>query len=441
MQPKHRHYEGDERKHQEDGHIMMRFIGENNNKMEKQEMDNSYANLNGLFLVTDYSAIKSIARLFSNHEIIQSILYNQLSTEEQDMTINRIESSIGVLSNIATLLYNNKENYLGTFFPQSGEPFFSAHQLLDFTDMEAFDQQCAFIEQEWDIQEPSTSSIERVIKRERFTHWRKLLGMLYPKEENEELRATLLRRILYFNWILNHTISIMREVTNTEKSYREDAEKCNLLFNKQLERLQGEADRIIPQGHYSIDDPGWGKNPLIFALQVKNIKKQLPNLYHERSSDGSPITESQMLEYVIYKRLQDTSPGDGNVSKEMAERLTLVKDDPVKDQEIKQIINDLPKIITTLKQNEKGEYHVKGFIIASIIVLAGEHAKPTNIFKYFKSRYKTPSSFGNISTDISDIKAGKDPHAKPEKRNKYSRYKKLHHSLAEYYQEKRVASY
>lgn len=398
-------------------------------------MEDNYTSIFGYLQMTDYSAIKRTVCLLSNQEFIHLIFNNQLSLEQLPMYINKIDSSIGNLSNIATLLYSNKESFLDTFFPKSYEPYNSALTLLDMSGMEVLAQQCAAIKEKWDIQENSDSSAEKQIKRENFTYWHKLLDMLYPKEEHEDLRTILLKRILYFHWILARTISIIKEITEKESACRANKEKCFMLFDKQKKTLLAEADKRIAEGHYDKDDLGWANNPLIFALQGKNFKDKLPNLYHACSSDGSPITESQMLEYVIYERLQNTSPGDGRLNKEMAERLPLVKDDPVSDQRIKQIIHDLPRIIPTLKTNEKGKYRIKGIIIAYVIFLAGKKAKPTNIFKYFQFLYETPSSYSNISMNVKDIKDGKISDEDPKKHKMYLNFKTFHEDIRDFYQE------
>lgn len=406
-------------------------------------MDNTSLNLDGfLMMAVNYSAIKESVCLLSNQTLIECILNEELSAMQQNMLINRIESSIGELSNLSTFLYIKKDAFLKTFFPKSYEPFNSAQELLDMPAIEELGKRCSCIKEEYGIHETNNTIGEKHKKREQYVKWHILLDRTYSSEENEDLTTTLLKRILYFHRILTKTIFLMREITDTENSYRMDKETCFSLFNEQLESLQDEADRLIQEGHYSKDDLGWAKNPLITALQGKNLKDKLPNLYHAYPSKGVSITESHILEYGIYKRLQDASPSDGSLSKEMAERLTLVEDDPVKEQKIKRIIQDLPKIFTTLKKNEKGKYKINGFIIAAIIFQAGEHAKPSNIFNYFKSIYDTPSSISNISTNVKGIEDGKkSKDDKSDDRKKYMRYKKIHDNLADFYQEKTVSSY
>lgn len=412
-------------------------------KERRNWMDNTSLNINDFLMMTvNYSAIKEAVCLLSNQTLIECILNEELSAVQLNMLINRIESSIGELSNLSTLLYIKKDTFLKTFFPKSYKPFNSAQELLDMPAMEELGERCSYIKEESDIQETNATIGEKHKKREQYVKWHKLLDKLYPSEENENLTTTLQKRILYFHRILTKTITLMREITDTENSYRMDKEICFSLFNEQLESLQNEADRLIKEGHYSKDDLGWAKNPLVTALHGKNLKDKLPNLYHAYPSKGVSITENQMLEYAVYKRLQDTSPSDGSLSKEMAEQLTLVKGDPVKEQKIKRIIQDLPKIFTKLEKNEKGKYKINGFTIAAIIILAGEHAKQSNIFNYFKSIYDTPSSYGNISTNIRGIKDGKE--SKDDKsgnRKKYMRYKKLHDVFVDFYQEETVSSY
>lgn len=355
-------------------------------------------------MTVNYSAIKEVVCLLSNQAQIECILNEELSAMQQNMLINRIESSIGELSNLSTLLYIKKDAFLKTFFPKSYEPFNSAQKLLDIPAIEELGKRCSGIKEEYDIQEANAPIGEKHKKREQYVKWHILLDKLYPSEEHEDLTTTLLKRILYFHRILTKTIALMREITDTENSYRTDKEICFSLFNEQLESLQNKADRLIKEGHYSKDDIGWAKNPLVTALQGKNLKDKLPNLYHAYPSKGVSITEDQMLEYAIYQCLQDKSPGDGILSKEMAERLTLVEGDPVEDKKIKQIINNLPNIITTLKTNEKGKYKVNYNLIACVIAYAGSNAKQNNIHQYFLSQYDAPTSFSNIFSQTKKLK-------------------------------------
>ena len=439
---KHRHHEGDERKHQEIDHIFMDIPWR---KQFNKERKMAYASsIDSFLMMTDFSAIKRVVCHLSQRKLINSILKEEMPLSTQKMLINKIESSIGELSNLATLLYNRKESFLETFFPQSYEPFHSAQELLDMPELHELTQRCHDIKEVFETQETENEIIKNLMKRGKITMWHTLFEQLYPQEDNEDFTSMLLKRILFFHWILDQTISLRKEITDTEATYKSDKEKCFLLFNNQLEALQAEADKLIQDRHYTTDNFKWDYNlPLYNLLKGKYIKDKLPSLYHAFLSDGSPITEDQMLEYAIYKRLQDSSPGDSKLNKENAKQLTLVENEPKKEQKIKQIIHDLPRIVT-LKEKTKGEYKIEGHIIASVIVLAGEHAKPTNILRYFQTIYNnTPKALSNISIYIKGIKEGKNAKDKTKTNNVYKKHMKLYHTIQNFYQENspKVVSY
>lgn len=391
--------------------------------------------LTDILIMTDYSAIEKVVGYLANPTNIQSICQNQMSPNNIQMLINRIDGINGNLCNVATYLQRNKNLYLHSFTTKNYQAFLQSRTLLTISAKDDFTTGWQQVKKEWNITEIDDASLKTEINRNGYTAKQQLMDKLYP-EKNIDSRFHLIKTILFMDWILAQTILIINNVLQEEACILNDKDKCLEIWQAQKEILQQEADKRMNSLYFKYDSTRAASNPLVMALHGKESAESVKLLYQKQREGEFYITEEHIIEYIIYEKLRNQlQHGLGN-DERYYESLELVHGDVTKNNYTKQVIHDLPNIFN-LKQDEKGKYKIRGNDIAFIIIKSGENAKTYNTFNYMTHRYHGPTSFGNISATVKTLKEihAKSKQSKPNAENLSTAEKKLEQKYQKFWGE------
>lgn len=407
-------------------------------------METNFPDFSEFLIMTDYSAIGEAVCLLSTSTTIQSICQNKMSPSYMLALINKIGGKAGDLCNLATCLQNDKNLFFNSFTIENYKHFFSTRSLLNLPTMEEFNRCCQDIKEQWDITEAPNTNVEKEILRNGYTDKQKLMDKLYP-EKNDDCRFRLIKEILFFNWILSRTISIINNVMQEENQIHEDKDKCVKIFDTQMQELQTEANKLLASPYFKYDSIKAASNPLVMALHGKNSAEKIQLLYHKQEDEDIFVTRESMIEYLIYQKINSTPQYRHSNDNNYYESLELVHDNMSQNVYAKRLIRDLPQIFPSLKKDENGKYKIRGNMITFVIVLAGENAKSKNIHTYMQHLYQAPGGFGNIITTRNKLK---NIHVKqkklnfderndltPEERNLEDKYRKFCSNVRDFYQE------
>ena len=376
-------------------------------------METNSPDFSEFLIMTDYSAIGETVCLLSSPAFKQSICQNRISPSYMLALINKIDGKTGDLCNIATRLQNDKNSFLNSFTMENYKLFFSTRSLLTLHAMGDFTQRCKEIKEDWSITETQDTKLEKEILRNGYTDKQRLMDKLYP-EKDDDCRFKLIKTILFFHWILSRTISIINDVVKEENTIKENKDKCVEIFKTQMQELQAKANARMESPYFEYDSIRAASNPLVMALHGKNSAEKIQLLYHKQEDEDIFLTRESMIEYLIYQKFNSSPQNRHSNNDSYYESLELVQNNSSKNYYAKRLIHELPQFFPSLKKDETGKYKIRGNMIAFVIVIAGENAKPQNIFNYMTHLYHGPRSFTNITTISKQLKG---IHEKQEKLN------------------------
>lgn len=323
-------------------------------------MTNPPFDITDFLSVTDFSAIENCVCLLSNSDFMYKFTHKQLSEPQTRRFGDKIRCAISEVAYSCEDFNNNIKSSLKLFAMKSNQNVHLAKKFASCTNPGELQTACNLLKNEWEIQEQNVDSVEKDIKLNGYSNWSKHLALLFPPQEEDELREQIIKNILFLYWSLHKAHVIMSNFINEENRIRADCDMSFELFKKQKAALEKQIENSNINTEDESNIERFANNLLVRALHGKENKDNISKLYHHYSDDATQdITEQTMIEYILYEKAlahqKEMAKADQAVNNP-----TLVMDDAILNRQIKHIIDHLPEI-TTLKKANDGQhtYHMR----------------------------------------------------------------------------------